>query len=260
MLGIFVLSTSALEPTESAFAENPYIGTFNFNPENYLYRIPVEFEVNSGREIYYVNGNPITIDEIYNATGNTIEFNYNFLYICVEYFAQNEDGDLELYTYYSKPIVFNTLTDYYNTSIFDGYEDTISVISKEYSSNIIEGSVGFRDFPDSIEDFYYCVGDNPERYAYNQGYINGSSGVDTDIFYDEGYNNGYQIGYDTASSEIENQNALGLFGRGILDGILDIYFDTFRIPIFGTSLGEILGYFFFFVFVLVVVKIVSFVI
>lgn len=268
LLGILAISSSAVSTERTV----DYSQVAIFNPTNPLYSI----SINSHRVIQGENEEyPTEVRFNMSATefrNIGAELQYNLVSFHISYYAQNDYGDLELYSVYSPPIPYLTILESYTSSLNYAYSDDYWTISYAYIPYRFDLSYFATSYPDSIESIS-CNIYPPQnyQYGYDDGYSQGGEGSYIDGYNngyqegytegeEEGYESGYSNGYDTASSEIENQNALGLFGRGILDGILDIYFDTFRIPIFGTSLGEILGYFFFFVFVLVVVKIVSFVI
>lgn len=268
LLGVFVTFTSAVSTERTTDFSQVAI----FNPDNPLYEIIIpshtlvdgEYEDDPTEVRFFISARDL------RDVGSDLQ--YNLVSFNITYYAQNEDGDLELYSVYSPPVPYLTILESYSSSLNYAYSDDYWEIAYAYIPYRFNLSYFAPTYPDSIESIS-CNIYPPQnyQYGYDEGYAEGGSGS-----YDEGFNNGYDQGYTegesngytegynngygTASSEIENQNALGLFGRGIFDGLLDIYFDTFRIPIFGTSLGEILGYFIFFIWVLVVVKIVSFVI
>lgn len=264
LLGVLVLSTSAVSTERTT----DYSQVAIFNPDNPLYEINIPSHTLVEGEY---EEDPIQVRFSISARDLRdigAELQYNLVSFNISYYAQNDDGDLELYSVYSPPIPYLTIIESYSSTLNYAYSDDYWEIEYAYIPYRFNLSYFAPTYPDSIESIS-CNIYAPQNYefGYNQGYIDGGNGNNEQAYQDgynngltDGYDNGYSDGYDTASSEIENQNALGLFGRGILDGVLDIYFDTFRIPIFGTSLGEILGYFIFFIWVLVVVKIVSFVI
>lgn len=267
LLGVLVISSSA--STERA---TDYSQVAIFEPTNPLYSISINhYSIVQGDYVDSPTEVRFDMSAIEFRNIDT-ELQYNLVSFYISYYAQNDNGDIELYSVYSPPIPYLTILESYSSRLNYAYSDDYWIISYAYIPYRFDLSYFAPYYPDSIESIS-CNIYPPQnyQYGYDEGYAEGGS-----LSYNEGYNNGYDEGYaegenigynegynngyGTASSEIENNNALSAFGRGILDGMLDVYFDLFRIPIFGTSFGEILGYIIFFLWVLIIVKVVAFVI
>lgn len=268
LLGVFVLSTSAVSTERTT----DYSQVAIFNPENPLYKINIpshslsegEYEDDPTEVRFYISATDL------RDIGS--ELQYNLVSFNITYYAQNEYGDLELYSVYSPPIPYLTILESYTSTLNYAYSDDYWEIRYAYVPFRFNLSYFSPTFPDSIESIS-CNIYPPQNYqfGYDEGYAEGGSGS-----YDEGYNNGYDQGYtegenegynegynngyDTASSQIENNNNIKDLGEGFFNGLVETFLIVYQIPVFGTTLGEIIGYILTALIVLFLVKVVSFVV
>ena len=268
LLGVLVLSTSAVSTERTT----DYSQVAIFDPTDPLYSI----SINSHRIVQgEYEDDPIEVRFNMSALefrNIDTELQYNLVSFHISYYAQNNNGDLELYSVYSPPIPYLTILESYSSSLNYAYSDdywTISYAQVPYRFNL---SYFAPYYPDSIESIS-CNIYPPQNYqlGYNEGFAEGGRGSYDEGFnagYDqgytkgenEGYTEGYNNGYDTASSQIENSNYIKDLGEGIFHGLLDTFSVIDDFEVFGTSLGDIIGYIITALMVLLLVKVVAFVV
>lgn len=268
LLGVFVISSSAVSTERTTDFSQVAI----FNPDNPLYEINIpSYTLVEGD---YVD-DPIEVRFFMSARDLRdigAELQYNLVSFNITYYAQNEDGDLELYSVYSPPIPYLTIIESYSSTLNYAYSDDYWEINYAYVPYRFNLSYFSPTYPDSIESIS-CNIYPPQnyQYGYDDGYSQGGEGSYRDGYQngyqegyiegeEEGYESGYSNGYDTASSQIENSNYIKDLGEGIFHGLLDTFILVEDFEVFGTRLGDIIGYIITALMVLLLVKVVAFVV